>query len=243
MIPKLKVLGIAIGAVFAMSAMMASAASATDTFTREGGAGTAVLTGEAETTNEFEITGAGFRIACAKAVFAGTFTNGNSSVTVYPTYYETTPGTKCAATIGEAAVKMNGCTYDLSGNTTGIDGGTDATIWISCPAGKSIEIAGALGCTIRVPSQTPTSGGVTYVNGTVGGKKDVTVKATATGITYTSAGAFCGAVGIPPHGNDGDYRGAITVKGFVDNCAVGACPKNGDEFTEGNQIGIEYSPS
>jgi hypothetical protein len=242
MIRNLKVLGIVLGAVFAMSAVMASAASATDTFTPEGG-GNAVVTGEAEagTFNKFEITGAGFKIECAKAIFNGTLSNGASSVTIYPTYYKTTPGSRCDATVGEGVVKMNGCTYDLTGNTTGSDGGTDATIWISCPAGKVIEIDFVLGCTVKIPSQTPTSGGVTYTNG-VNVKKDVTVKETITGITYTS-NASCSIFGIQPHGNDMDLTGAITFKGFVDNCTVGECPRNVDEFTEGSQIGIEYSTS
>jgi hypothetical protein len=101
----------------------------------------------------------------------------------------------------------------------------------------------SFGCTINLPAQTPTSGGVTYSNGTVGGRKDVTVKETITGITYATTGLFCVPVGLPSHGNDADIRGSVTVKGFVDNCTAGECPKNGDEFTEGSQIDIEFSTS
>ncbi len=240
MIRKLKVLGLALGAVFALSATMASGASAVDTFTVEGGGvNTAVLTGESAN-NIFEITSNGFKIECAVSRFAGTVTNGASTATIFPTYYQTTPATKCPTTLGNALVKMNGCDYDLTGSTTGSDGGAaDATVSITCTGTNKIEIQGPLGCTLSIPAQTPTSGGVTYTNEGAGATRAVTVKATSTGITYTASNA-CTLVGFSTHGNDADFTGSVTVKGFVDNGSGGPNP---DEFSEGAQKGIEVSGS
>ena len=239
MIRKLKVLGLALGAVFALSATMASGASAVDIFTVEnGGVNTAVLTGESAN-NLFKITGAGFEIKCGVSRFAGTVTNGASTATIFPTYYQTTPGTKCPTTLGNALVKMNGCDYDLTGSTTGSDGGSaDATVSITCTSPNVIEIQGPLGCTVSIPQQTPTSGGVTYANEGAGATRAVTVTATSTGITYTATNA-CTLVGINTHGNDADYTGTVTVKGFVDN-GQGSAP---DEFLEGAQKGVFFSES
>jgi hypothetical protein len=84
---------------------------------------------------------------------------------------------------------MNECGYELTGETTGSDGGTDATIWVKCEhAGEHIVITNSL-CTIKVPAQTPTSGGVVYDNEGTGNTRDVKVTATVTGITYTSEGS------------------------------------------------------
>ena len=236
MIRKLKVLGLALGAVFALSATMASGASAVDTFTVEGG-GTAVVTGESAN-NIFEITGNGFKIECAVSRFAGTVSNGAATATIFPTYYQTTPGTKCPTTLGNALVKMNGCDYDLTGSTTGSDGGTDATVSITCSGTNKIEIQGPLGCTVSIPAQTPTSGGVTYTNEGAGATRAVTVTATSTGITYTATNA-CTLVKINTHGNDANYTGTVTVKGFGD-VSQGPAP---DEFNEGAQKGVFFSES
>ncbi len=214
MIRNLKLLGLALGAVFAFSAMAASSASAVDTFTTSAGASdTATGVG---TDNEFKITGPEAFVKCTTAHFSGTITNGSAHATITPTYTgrlnETPHGTKCDSFAnGTSTVNMNGCDYELSGNTTGTDAGaTDATVSIICtPSTNEITITTSLGVVLKIPAQTPTSGGVTYVN-KVGGK--VEVKATATGITYTCETAFfCGINGIASAGNSADYIGTVLV--------------------------------
>jgi hypothetical protein len=240
MIRNLKALGLALVAVFAMGALSASSASAvTDVITTEGGT-PALLTGVAThtpagsgTAETFNITGANKRFQCTTAKFAATVINGNGATTditvdaEYSGKLDATPhGTPCNSTLGDVTVDMNGCDYNLSGNTNGTDpkeaGSVHGKVWITCGA-KPIEITG-LGATISVPAQTPTAGGVAYSNvaNHSGGKGAITVKSTITGITYTCAPAFfCGIAGIPTHGDDTDFNGHVIVTGFADNNAAG----------------------
>lgn len=218
MIRNLKALGLALVAVFAFSAMAAASASATDAFTVEGG-GSATVTGVG-TNNVFFITQAetkhGVEVSCAKAHFESTLASGATHTTVKALYTGTTAEPTSAhcgagALLGKAEVKMNGCDYELTGTTTGSDvhtTGADATISVLCAkAGEHIEIITS-SCTIKVPAQTPTEGGVTYTN-EAGGK--VTIHATVTGITYTSTGGLCSLGGISSEGNNSDYTGTVTV--------------------------------
>jgi len=216
MIRNLKILGLALVAVLAMGAMSASAASATDFFTTSN-KNPALLTGTSHD-HKFSIGATSFQ--CTTSVFTGTAVHGASEATVLPKYtgvLSATPHeTPCTSSLGTVTVHVNDCHYRLTGNTTGSDVGTDATVWIQCPVGKVIQITGAFGCTISVPSQTPTSGGVIYTNATnhTGGAA-VTVKATATGITFTTTGP-CGLVGLPAHGNNAIYTGTLTATGWED---------------------------
>jgi len=248
MIRNLKALGLALGAVFALSAAMASSASAIDTFTSS--VTPAVVTGEPHSTDafhKFEVTLAKpFSIECATSKFSGTFKSGASQVTIFPTY----TGTKekpteppCKSTLGTATVDMNECSYDLTGKTTNEhpkgSGKFDAVVWVTCPAGKEITITGPLGCTIHIHTQTPTEGGVTYTNETTpGGKKDIKIHATVTGITYSTTNA-CTIAGFPTEGNNADYTGTVTAECFEDK---GPGVKY-DEFKEGAQVDCEVSSS
>jgi hypothetical protein len=212
MIRNLKVLGLALGAVFAFSAMAASSASAIDTFTVEGG-GSVAVSGLSHN-NKFEITGPGTNVKCTTSTFSGTATNGASSLTITPTYTgkveETPHGVPCTSSIGTATIDMNSCDYDLTGTTTGSDTGTDAIVSITCPANTEIVITNSTGLNLKIPAQTPTSGGVTYTN--EAGK--VNVKATSTGITYTCESAFlCNVAGIATEGNTADYTGNVVASG------------------------------
>jgi hypothetical protein len=246
MIRNLKALGLALGAVFAFSAMAASSASAADHFTNSlGGANPVLVTGVSHN-NKFEITSSKTKFECTTSKFTGTTTNGSTELTIDPSYEGTvnqTPHeTHCTATNGKVTVSMNGCHYVLGGNTELTEkDGTDAQVWITCPAGKVIEIKQpGTGVTITVPPQTPTKakGGVTYKNieDPVGsGKKAVEVTATVTGITYECHGFACAFGGIPSHGNDADYTGTV----------VGTCYEDKDglptPITEGVQVSCEVT--
>lgn len=216
MIRNLKLLGLALAAVFAMSAVAAQAAFGVDTFTSS--VSPVGVTGTGNNDGVFKITGglgevlSEFHCSTTSFPSVGTVTSGASQVEVAPSYKGTNaePGNeKCESTLGNVKIDMNGCTYVLTGNTTGSDNGTDATVWVKCPPNAEIQITAALGCTISVPAQTPTSGGVTYTNNV--GSGDVTVTATVTGITFTTTSA-CQVGGLPAEANTSDYTETITAK-------------------------------
>jgi hypothetical protein len=245
MIRNLKALGLALVAVFAVGAMSASAASATDLFTVGNGKTSALMTGVSHG-SKFEITGGGPNFSCTTAKYAGTAVNAASEATVDALYEGTanaTPHTAdCNASVGSiTAVDMNGCDFDLTGNTNNEDpvgSGKDATISITCTGTNAIKITSSLGAVISIPNQTPTvEGGVSYTNlpNHTGGAA-VQVKATVTGITYTCAPAFqCGLGSIPTHGNNSDYTDNVTVTGYEDSEGLPT------PVTEGARVPISVS--
>jgi hypothetical protein len=246
----LKALGLALVAVFAVSAMTASAASATDLFT-VGNGKSALMTGISHT-SEFKITPNGPSFNCTTARYAATAVHKASEATV-DTLYEgkvnaTPHNAECSASVGSiTAVDMNGCDYDLTGNTNAEDPpvvGKDATIHVTCPVGKVIQITSSLGAVISIPAQTPTLlGGVHYTNlpNHTGGPS-VTVKATVTGITFTCAPAFaCGLGGIPTHGNNSDYTDDAIVTGYEDLNSAGSPITPANEGTPATRTSIEVS--
>jgi hypothetical protein len=241
MIRNLKATGLALAAVFAMSAMSASTASATDFFTNTLGAGkNALLTGTSMD-HIIHIPSAG-EFKCTKTTFVGTALHGSAELAVDPTYtgqINQTPHNEkheCTGPTGPATFDVNECEYILTGNTAGKDlEKMDALLWIVCPAGKAIQMTGQLGCTVSIPTQTPTIGGVTYANSPlhIGGAA-IKVTITATGITFTATPG-CSSIGIPTHGNNATYNGTVTLTGYED--------KNGlpTPIEEGKQIGVSFS--
>jgi len=238
MIRNLKILGLALVAVLAMGAMFASAASATDFFTTSNQK-KALLTGTSHD-HKFSIGATSFQ--CTTTVFTGTAVHGASEATVLPKYtgvLNATPHeTPCTSSLGTVTWHVNDCHYRLTGNTTGSDSGTDATIWIQCPAGKVIQTTGAFGCTISIPSQTPTSGGVTYTNlpNHTGGAA-IKVTTTSTGVTFTTT-APCGLVGLPAHGNNATFTGTMTLTGWEDK---NLNPEDLTNVEEGARVGVSVS--
>jgi hypothetical protein len=215
MIRNLKVLGLALGVVFALGAVMASGASATDTLTVPQNAD---ITAEATNEQILNIT-SGATVKCQKATFSSSnIANGASKATVSVKYFgnvKEPTGATCDSVFGQVTVDMNGCTYDITGNTTKEDEGKkDAVVWVSCPGTEKIKITAPGGCTISIGSQTPTEGGVVYTTETeTSGKKDIKIHSTVTGITYDASFA-CLFVGIPSHGQDADYTGTVTAKAY-----------------------------
>jgi hypothetical protein len=245
----LKALGLALVAVFATAAMTASAASASDAFTST--KEKVIVTGTSHD-NIFKITGANTDFTCTTSQFTGTVINKSTEATVLPKYtgiVNKTPheSHECTASLGNVTIDTNDCHYILTGNTDKEDpadktGKKDAKVWITCPKDekgveKEITITGPLGCTIHVPSQTPTEGGVVYdpLPLHTGGSA-IKVTATVTGITYTAT-SQCGLVGIKTEGNDADYTGTVTVTGYEDL----KWEEEGTKIEEGKQVGIEVS--
>ena len=229
MIRNLKVLGLALAAVFAFSAMSASAASAEKLFHSE--SEKTILTGtEVE---EVVFDAGGGTIKCPESVYdATTSAKTVTEITVEPTYKTE----KCKAFGLETHVLMNGCDYvfTLEPGTTETTGGsthTSGPVHIKCPEGKKIELTvtkllGGSRCTVDVPAQTPTKPTVDYKNEGKEKTRDVLITSTIEGVTYevTGGGGICGVEG---HHNDGKLTGSATTKCYEDL----AGPK------EGNQVG------
>jgi hypothetical protein len=241
----LKVLGLALLALFALGAVAASSASAVPFFHSD--KEKTVLTAEG-TGATFGTKSSIISVTCKKEIFSGT-TNEKTvtSVTVHPTYKE------CKAEpFGNATVTTTGCNYILYAETTQHPktpelGGeeTDSPVELECEAGKAITIA-APGCTITITTKAGEKlHGVIYdnENNLETEKRDVKVTVTVDKIKYKSAGFGCGLGGIKAEGEDGflTNKTGTTTKGFVDNCAVGECPfgaPDKDEYKEGLQTGI-----
>ena len=196
----IRMLGLALVAVFAMSAVAASAASAAK-FNHEAGAGvTARVTATNEGAHEFTAGVVG-TISCKKATFTGTefLLSGQATVTVSPAYSECT-----FLGVSGVVVNMNGCTYKFN-EPQGSASPFTGTVTVLCPAGKKITFSAAE-CTVEVGEQGPLST-LTYTN-LAGPPKAVKVVANVSGITYTASGVGC------PLGekNDGTYKGTAIAK-------------------------------
>jgi hypothetical protein len=146
MIRNLKFLGLALVAVFAFSAMAASAASAQNGIITSDGPFTLSgvnRAGSAESENA--LTAFGQEVNCPNATYTGhkvnvtpheKIANNSSAATITPTY-----GTcKIGGTI-KATVDMNGCDYVFHlGATTGVTDQYKVTATVVCPTGKHIVL-------------------------------------------------------------------------------------------------------
>lgn len=159
MIRNFKVLGLALVAVLAMSAVVASAASAQ--FTADSYPKT--VTAVSELGNDvFKIDNAS--VEC-KGHFEGTASEASTTLTVTPVY------SNCKAFgFASATVVMNGCDYVFHSN---------GEVDLECPAGNSIVIS-AGNCEVDVGTQT----GLKTV-GLANNGSHVDVKADVGGITGT----------------------------------------------------------
>lgn len=163
----IKVLGLAVVAVFALTAVGASAASAAEFHSQ---AESTSLTGTQTGNHVFNAAGA--KITCKKASFTGTQTGKNAtSVTMGATYGE------CSFLFFSVSVNMNGCSYVFHAN-----GQTDV-VGEAC---KGITYEGA-GCKVVVPAQTGLNS-VSYANSGTGSTESINVSPNVTGIKYTSSG-------------------------------------------------------
>jgi hypothetical protein len=195
---KLKALGVTLVAMFATTAMLASAASAAE-FRHQGAEDARVIANNAGEGNHVFTAGLIGSISCSTATFTGTsyVTSPQATVTVSPAYSNCT-------FLGVAGVKVNmeGCTYQFE-TPTGT-GPFTGSVTVICPVGKKINFE-ASGCKVEVGGQTVKP--VTYTN-LATSPKSVTVKPNVTGITYTGS-ALCPSSGTH---SDGTYAGAAIAK-------------------------------
>jgi hypothetical protein len=185
----LKVLGLALAAVLAMSAFIGSSASAAE-FHSEGENTT--VTGSQVNTHLLKTTAG--EITCLKVTSEGTMAPKTSgSITISEFFSECHIiffGSKISATLN-----TNSCHFVLYAS-----GSTD----IVCPAGKKITFS-ASGCTVEIGAQTGKKS-VSYANQE---NKHIHISFNVSGISYNHSGFTCGT----GSGTTGTYVGTTTASG------------------------------
>ncbi len=200
----IRMLGLALVAVFAMSAVAASAASAAQF---HAGASPASATATNEGAHVFTAGQVG-NISCSTATFKGELvTTPASTLEVLPTY------SSCTFLGLPTTVNMNGCKY-LFNTPTGSP--FTGTVSVRCPkvGGVRKVITFEVGaCKVEVPghpaeglepAENQGLGTVTYTNNGSTPNRSVTVAANVTGIKYTATGV-CNE--FPGTRSDGHYVG------------------------------------
>src|ERR1700755_738377 len=215
MIRNLKFLGLAVVAALAMSAMVASAASA-DTLNTGGSSVTVTgaqekhKEGEKEVFDKFKVDGG--TVECETATYTGTATSGATTITVSPTYGG------CKFTGLATTIDTTGCSYVFHVPATA--GGTTGTVDVSCTAGNEITATVLPGATPRCIIHITTQSGlgtVTYKNIGSGTTAEVTVSVNISSIKYSqTAGTGVGACATADSTTNGVYEGAATVTGETD---------------------------
>ena len=212
---KFKALGLAFFAVFAMSAVAASAAQAEAHFNWGQGATKFKATQDPDAGSagfqRFSITGGALGFTCDEIHAAGNLPASGPATTVETseiTYNDSALGEdKCTGPLGtQPKIEMNGCNYRFHATDT-VEGNPDqitADVDIVCPGTNTIVVNGGALCTAKVGSQN-TLEHVIFTNENTT-PETVTGNATVAGISYTHSG-LCGN----SSGNDGTYTGAFTV--------------------------------
>jgi hypothetical protein len=209
----LKILGLALGVVLTMSAIMASGAAATKGFKFPESTGTTYLTGEQHAGDDVLTTDGG-EVTCSGATYSGSATGTPAaSVTLEPAY------TGCHLIFiftFNVTIDTNGCAYEFTVQG-GVNANNEGEVDIECPGGKAIEVT-APGCTITIAPQTGLRT-ITYTNkGNASPAKemDITADLSITGITYeehnVAPNNTCAS--STSHTTNGTYVGAATVRDY-----------------------------
>jgi hypothetical protein len=206
----LKVLGLALMAAFALSAVGASTASAaTELFHSE--VEPTILEGAQIGADKITTT-AGV-LTCTSVVLKGTMTQ--KTVSDLTLHLELSGCTLSGAEFVSATVNTTGCNYTFT-QPNSKSGVVDNV----CEAGKNIT-ATAFGCTITFSSQNNLA--VSYKNTGTGTTRDLDVTFAMSNTIYQHTGFTCGT----GSGTTGTQVGEFTMKGYTDT--------NG---TKGSQVGI-----
>jgi len=221
MIRNLKALGIAFVAVFAMSAIAASGAQATNAHlkcTTEEPSCVVELTEHPNPVLGVQVfeTVLGV-VECSEfdAVYEGASTaTGNSTL-------EEVEYNNCEAFGIEAEVDFGTCDYTLAAPFETVAGHGQGDVTIG-PAGCVVTIiVGSTAeplCEIFVEGAQPFEDAITYTNVETNGKEEITGHANANGIEYSWEGLICGE----GEDNTGTYEGTFTAKAFKTPSAGGA---------------------
>lgn len=201
---KLKAVGLALVAVFAMSAVMASGAQgAAGKFTAS--SYPAAFTGTQVVAHKFATTPG--NVTCSGAAFSGEQAAATENLTVKAVYSGCLLGG-----LVEAKVNMKSCDYVFhAGLTVTTNGPIAGTVDVECStANDEIAVTNAAGCEILIPQQTGLSK-VEYTNNT--GTGDVTVNINVTGIKYTETKPCIKGETETKVTTNGVYTGTATISG------------------------------
>ena len=201
---KLKALGLALFAVCALGATMASGASA-EVNIFDSAVESTVLTGTSENAQVF--TRNGVKLECTHAEFVGSATGKSTSVTSFNVVNYTTP--TCSGPLGTEVhwdYSTGGCITKMIGTASK----TGLHLIICTKSEEAVIVTptvfGSSLCTIKLPSQE-TGGHYTLVN-TVGGR--VTLNLTIGGVTSTRTGSSaCG----PASDTAATFTGNAVIEG------------------------------
>jgi hypothetical protein len=207
---KLKTMGIALIAVFALTAVVASAAQASEF---GWASGTTKIERSANTVQKFNVPGIG-SFECNEVVAFATGLTGTGAASVTTdkgslTYNDTTKGSdKCPASLGTATIATNECQYVFTPGTSTGTGTSSGFVDIVCPTGKSIEVNVSGLCLVKVGPQTGL-GPVAYSTN-AGPPTSVTITPNVTNIAWSTAPkSLCGT----HSGTTATYTGDVTVIG------------------------------
>jgi hypothetical protein len=223
MIRHLKVLGLALVAVFAIGAAAASAATAQETQGElfDDNSMSLDVTELAGKSNA--LTAFGSEVECPGSTWTGhkynatpheAIPSGSTTATVTPTYVN------CVARDGtgthKATVTTNECDYVLHfGETTGVESKYSVTTDLACSEGKDIQVEvypfsgselGGVACTMTLKSQTGLSGPALTSNTAA---HDLEVKGTFNGVSIERSGPACATEST----SKGEWHVNATVKG------------------------------
>jgi hypothetical protein len=217
MIRNLKVLGLAIGAVLALSAVMASAAMAVPSFTAS--SYPASITGSNTKGGEVFSTEGG-KVECNSHFVSHSQGEASSTLSVTPTY------TSCEA-FGflSATVNTEECKYVFHATEQVSSGVYRHHVDVDCPAGQSIKITAST-CKAEVK-------GVTKVTHTEGEKEVVTVAPINEGLTTVKTTNLAGgSVTVQPEVSNIAYT--VTQDGFL--CPFGGTGNKTDGTYTGDVV-------
>ncbi len=216
-----KILGLALVAAFAMSAMVASAASANANywFTSPGSDWTS-LSGSQNVafTDEAKFDGIvpggpqGI-LKCETITYSGALSATTTTTITLAAVY----GNCELSPFGKATISMNGCVYvihtDPLGDTT--NGEYDTVTTIDCPAGNEItiesKITGITKCIIHIEPQNLGTGIV--LKNKAGGGFEATINFSNIKYTQTTGTAGANRCTTTVTTNNGIYTGAATITG------------------------------
>jgi hypothetical protein len=224
MTPKIKGLGLAFVAITAMSMVAASGAQASAVHF---GPLVSIFGERTVQDQTHQFTTSHGQVQCTQSLFEGKVSTSGAVDAEFTATY-----TGCLCFGLACTIDLNGCKYNLSGAG---EAALTAKVQVTgCTAGKQIEIT-ALNCVITVPEQT-VGGHVFATNQT---QQDVTIQATATGITYQSHGAGC----PNPHAipttqtHNGTFQGQTTVQARQDLGDLALKTHNGHQYKPLNPAG------
>ena len=198
MIRNLKMMGLALVAMMALGAVLASSAFAQFEAEKE----PVTLTTSSNEMQKFAPTAGGTAFECTTLTISANTpkTKASETLEVHPTY------SNCETFLGAAmSITTTGCNYVFHLKKGETKGTTD----VECEAGKKIVIKMGSICTYEIGTQTGL-GSITYKNVGAGTTREVIVEPNLGGVTWTriTNDFFC-----PAGGSTGTYVGNSTITG------------------------------